>query len=53
MKDYNIMIDGKNFFCQPVKKNLRPYDNILKIATGQGDDYATSCLLDYNYLNKY
>ena len=21
--------------------------------TGQGDDYTTSCLLDYNYFNKY
>ena len=27
------------------------YDNIRKIATGQGDDYTTGCLLDYNYFN--
>ena len=25
------------------------YDNIRKIATGQGDDYTTGCLLDYPY----
>ena len=42
------MIDGKNFFDQPVKNNLRTYDNIRKNATGQGDDYNTGCLLDYN-----
>ena len=36
----------KNLFDQPVKNNLRTYDNIRKIATGQGDDYTTSCLLD-------
>ena len=24
-----------------------------KIATGQGDDYATVCLLNYNYFNKH
>ena len=42
------MIDGKNVFDQPVK-----IDNIRKIATGQGDDYTTGCLLDYNYLNKH
>ena len=27
--------------------------NIKKIAIGQGGDYTTCCLLDYNYLNKY
>ena len=47
------MIDGKNFFDQVVKNNLRTYDNIRKIAFGQGDDYTTSCRLDYNYFNKY
>ena len=43
----------KNFFDQPVRNNLRKYDNIRKITIGQGDDYTTSCLLDYNYFNKY
>ena len=47
------MIDGKNFFDQPVKSNMRTYDNIQKIATGQGDDYTAACLLDYNYFNNY
>ena len=32
---------------------MRTYDNIRKIATGQGDDYTTGCLLDYNYFNNY
>ena len=49
IKDCNVMIDGKNFFDQPIKSDMRTYDNIWKIATGQGDDYATGCLLDYNY----
>ena len=31
------------------KNNLRTYDNIRKISFGQGDDYTTSCLLDYIY----
>ena len=47
------MIDGKNFFVQPVKNKLRTYDNIRKIATGQGDDYTTGRQLDYNYFNNY
>ena len=49
IKDYNIMINGENFFDQPIKNNKVTYDNIRKIATGQGDDYTTGCLLDYPY----
>ena len=32
---------------------LKTYENIRKIATGQGDDYTTGCLLDYTYFKKY
>ena len=28
IKDYNVMIDGKNFFDQPVKSSVRTYDKI-------------------------
>ena len=31
---------GENFFDQPVKDNKVTYENIRKIATGQGDDYT-------------
>ena len=34
------------------EKNLRTYENIQK-KTGQGDDYTTSCLLDYDLKNYY
>ena len=47
------MIDGKNFFDQPVKNDKVTYENIRKITIGQGDDYATGCLLDYTYFEKY
>ena len=53
IKGYNVMIDGQNFFNQPVRNNLRTFDNIWKIAIGLGDDYTTGCLLDYNYFNNY
>ena len=49
IKNYNIMINGENFFDQPIKNNKVTYENITKIATGQGDVYTTSCLLDYPY----
>ena len=47
------MIDGQKFFDQPIKNNLTTYDNIQKIATGQGDDYTTSYLLDYNHFKNH
>ena len=54
IKDYNIVINGENFFDQPIKNNQITYDNIRRIATGQGDDYTTACLLDYPYfINTY
>ena len=49
IKDYDIIINGENFFDQPMKNNKVTYENIRKIATVQGDDYTTGCLLDYSY----
>ena len=40
------MIDGKNFFDQPIKNDKITYQNIRKNAIRQGDDYTTGCLLD-------
>ena len=54
IKDYNIMINGENFFDQPMKNNKVTYENIRKIVTGRGDDYTTGCLLDYsNFVDTY
>ena len=47
------MVDGKNFFDQPIKINKVTYENVRKIATGQGDDYTNGCLLDYTYFRDY
>ena len=53
IKDHSAMIDGKNFFDQPMKCNKITNENIRKIATGQGDDYTTGCLLDYTNFKDY
>ena len=53
IKDYNVVMDERNFIDKPIKNDLKTYDNIRKIATGQGDDYTTGCLLDYPYFKKY
>ena len=46
------MIDDRNFFDQPVNSMNKTYVNIRKTATGQRDDYTTSCLLDYSYFKE-
>ena len=53
VKDYNVMIDGKNFFDQPIKNNKVTYEIIRKIASSQRDDYTNGCLLDYIYFENY
>ena len=49
IKDYNVLINGENFFDELIKNNKVTYENIRKIAAGQGNDYKTGCLLDYSY----
>ena len=49
---YNVLIDGRNFYDQPINDSIRKYDEIRKIANGKGDNDATGCLLDYDYFKK-
>ena len=49
---YNVLIDGRNCYDQPINDSIRKYDEIRKIVTGKGDNYATGCLLDYDYFKK-
>ena len=53
IKDDNVLIDGRNFLDQTITNNLRTYDKIRKIATDEGGDYTTGCLLDYPCFTKY
>ena len=46
------MIEGKNVFDQLINNDIKRNENIRKVATGQGDDYETGCLLDYPYLKE-
>ena len=50
--NYNIEIDGRNFYDQSINDSIKQYDEIRKISIGQGDDYTTGCLLDFAYFMK-
>ena len=45
--NYNIEIDGRNFYDQPINDSIKQYDEIRETSTLQGDDYTTGCLLDF------
>ena len=51
--NYNIEIDGRNFYDQQINDSIKQYDGIRKISTGKDDDYTTGCLLDFAYFKKY
>ena len=51
--NYNVLIDGRNFYDQPINDLVKQYNKIRKTATGQGDDYTTECLLDYQYFKDH
>ena len=42
IKDYNVMIDGRNIFDQPIKNDLKTYDNIdIEPSQSQGGEVIT------------
>ena len=52
MKNYNIEIDGRNFYDQSINDLIKEYDEVTKISTGQCDNCTTGCLLDFAYFEK-
>ena len=47
--NYNIEIDGRHFYDQPINDSIKQYDEIRNVSTGKGDDCTTGCLLDFTY----
>ena len=52
IENYNIEIDGRNFYDQAINDSIKQYNEIGKISTGKGDYYTTGCLLDFAYFEK-
>ena len=48
-----MLIDGRNFYDQPINNEIKQHDEIRKIATEKGDDFTTGCLLDYQYFKDH
>ena len=51
IKNYNVIINRKNFCDQATDSDVKQYKEITKLITRQGEDYTTGCLLDNYYIN--
>ena len=49
IEDFNVLIDGRNFYDQNISDDFKKYEELRKIMTGKGEDYGTRSLLDYDY----
>ena len=54
INNYNVIIIGKKFYDQTIDSNIKRFEEIKKLTTGQGEDYTAGCFLDYEYIkNRY
>ena len=53
IKNYNITINGKIFYDQPIDFDMKRYKEIRKLIIGQGEDCTTGCLLGYDYIRNH
>ena len=49
LSKFNVLIDGRNFYDQPISFDIKKYEELLKLTTGRDENYTTGCLLDYDY----
>ena len=39
IKDYNVLIDGRNFYDQNINDSITRYNEFLKLTTGKSEDH--------------
>ena len=45
IKDYNVLIDGRNVYNQNVNSSIVRYNELLKMTTGRSEDYSTGWIM--------
>ena len=50
---YNVIIDGRNFYDNPIESDIEKYRELKKIMIGKKEDYTTGSLLDYDYFKRH
>ena len=46
LNKYNVIIDGRNFYDNPIESDIEKYRELKKVMIGKGEDYTTGSLLD-------
>ena len=53
LKKYNVIIDGRNVYDNPIESDIEKYRELKKVMIGKGEDYTTGSLLDFSYFDKH
>ena len=53
LEKYNVIIDGRNFYDNPIESDIEKYRELKKVMIGKGEDYTTRSFLDFNYFDKH
>ena len=53
LEKYNVIIDGRNFYENPIESDIEKYTELKNVMIGKGEDYTTGSLLDFNYFDKH
>ena len=53
LEKYNVIIDGRNFYDNPIENDIEKYRELEKVMIGKGEDYTTGSLLGFNYFKKH
>ena len=53
LNKYNVIIDGRNFYDNPIENDAEKYRELKKVMIGKGEDYiSTGSLQDYSCFTK-
>ena len=53
LEKYNVIIDGKSFYDNPIESDIEKYRELTKVMIGKGEDNTTGSLFDLNYFDKH
>ena len=53
LEKYNVIIDGRNFYDNPIESDIEKYRELKKVMIGKREDYTPGSLLDFNYFDKH
>ena len=53
LNKYNVIIDGRNFYDNPIESDIEKYRELKRVMVGKGEDFTTGSLLDYIYFGKH